>query len=402
MKKYVFLISICISLSLNAQHSEIKPYVDFLKTQNTSAKDYLISLFDRYDIVIFSERIHLELTQYELLRSVFSDPRFQEKSGHIFMEMGGSNFDKPINDYLHADNLSEDESRKRAIDIQRNSTWYPLWQRYNYHHLLTGLYRINSGLSKDIKLSLHPTDIDVNWSKILTKEDVVKNIRNKESMLGRDSVMAVNITAKIKQLEAKGEKRQKYFVILNSAHAMKHDYNLMGFSVKPAGAFLSENFPGKVANVLLNSEAIGNLTSTTKLGFFPPILNGKWDAAFHRLGKDDLGFDLDKSPIADSLFQNMPLVEKGVTNRQAYTGYVYYRHYPNFVNVNGVDGLIDEEFKIELARRSAIFYKPSTISKEELYANFYNNFGRKNSTVPEFVVEYWQKVMQWNEKPNEE
>lgn len=245
---------------------------------------------------------------------------------------------------------------------------------------------------------MHPTDIAVDWSKIRTKDDVVKNIRNKESMLGRDSVMSVNITAKIKQLENTGEKRQKYFVILNSAHSMKHDYNLMGFSVKPAGAYLSENFPGKVAYVLLNFEAIGDLSSTTNIGFFPPVLDGKWDAAFHHLGKDDLGFDLDKSPIADSLYQNMPMVEKGITNRQAYTGYVYYRHYPNFVNVNGVEGLIDEDYKKELARRTAIFYSPPTISMEELYANFYNNHGRKNASVPEFLVEYWQKVMQWNEK----
>lgn len=39
MKRYLFLIAICFSLSLNAQHPEIKPYVDFLKTQNTSVKD---------------------------------------------------------------------------------------------------------------------------------------------------------------------------------------------------------------------------------------------------------------------------------------------------------------------------------------------------------------------------
>ncbi len=139
MKTYLLLIILFVSVSLTAQHQEIKPYVEFLKTQNTSAKDYLISLFDRYDIVIFSERNHEEHTQYELVREVFADPRFIEKSGHIFMEMGGSNYDKPINDYLHAKNLSEDESRRRAIHIQRNSTWYPVWQRYNYHHLLTGL-----------------------------------------------------------------------------------------------------------------------------------------------------------------------------------------------------------------------------------------------------------------------
>ncbi len=401
MKHLILLLTFVFPALFSAQHAEIKPYVNFLKTQNTSAKDYLISLFDRYDIVIFAERMHNEQTQYELLLDVFQDPRLREKSGHIFVEMGGSNFDKPINDFLHSKNLTEDESRKKAIEIQRNSTWYPLWDSYNYHYLLTGLYKINSTLPAKSKISLHPTDMAVDWNKILTKEDVTKNIRNRESMVGRDSVMAANITSKIKELEAKGEKRRKYFVILNSAHSLKHDFGVMGFTVKPAGAKIFENFPGRVANVLLNMEAVPDLQSTSNFSALQPVLDGKWDAAFHYVKKDDLGFDLAKSPIADSLYQNMPLVDKTVKNAQAYTGYVYYRHYPNFMEITGFDGLLDDTYNEELYRRRTIFYGPATVSKAEVFNWFNDNFGRKNSVTSQFITDYWPKVMQWKEVKEE-
>lgn len=78
MKHLILLLTFVFPALFSAQHAEIKPYVNFLKTQNTSAKDYLISLFDRYDIVIFAERAHTEQTQYELLLDVFRDPRFRE------------------------------------------------------------------------------------------------------------------------------------------------------------------------------------------------------------------------------------------------------------------------------------------------------------------------------------
>lgn len=74
MKKvsYVFALLISFIINTNAQlvvPDEIAPYVNFLKQQKLTAKDYLLSLFDRYDIVVFSERIHDELTQYAAVLS---------------------------------------------------------------------------------------------------------------------------------------------------------------------------------------------------------------------------------------------------------------------------------------------------------------------------------------------
>jgi len=38
----------------------VKPYVDFLKTQHTSPKDYILGLFEKYDVVILQEPPHGE------------------------------------------------------------------------------------------------------------------------------------------------------------------------------------------------------------------------------------------------------------------------------------------------------------------------------------------------------
>lgn len=77
------------------------------------------------------------------------------------MEMGGSNYDDEINKYLFSKNLSLEQSNNKALEIQRNAMWYPLWERYNYHFLLTTLYEINKPLPEQKKIKLHPTDLAI-------------------------------------------------------------------------------------------------------------------------------------------------------------------------------------------------------------------------------------------------
>lgn len=177
----------------------ISENVNFIRNQHLSAKEYILDLFNRYDIVIFGERIHEELTQYNLLVDLFSDPRFYNQAGDIFMEIGGSNFDGMINKYLLSPGLTQNQSNAMALEIQRSSCWYPIWAKYNYHYLLTSLYEINKNLPADKKLKLHPTDIAIDWQQIKTCEDVIQKIQIPKIQDGRDSVMANNILAFIRE-----------------------------------------------------------------------------------------------------------------------------------------------------------------------------------------------------------
>lgn len=99
MKTFLTILSLLFVQSVFAQievlgnyqkHDSIKAYVEFLEKPHLSAKDYIISLFDTYDFVIFVERLHPEETQYDLLMDVFADKRFQDQVGHVFHEIGGA------------------------------------------------------------------------------------------------------------------------------------------------------------------------------------------------------------------------------------------------------------------------------------------------------------------------
>lgn len=371
----------------------IASYVSFLDQQNLSAKDYIISLFDRYDIVIFCERTHDELTQYELLTDLFSDSRFSNQVGDIFMEIGGSNYDDEINNYLFSENLSQEQSNKKALEIQREASWYPLWERYNYHYLLTNLYQVNKSLPIQKKIKLHPTDIAINWNEIKTAKDIVTKIVSPTVQDGRDSVMGKNIVSYINKIDASSAKRKKYFIILNSAHATRGIYTIGPFNIKSATTYIFEKFGNKVANVLVNFESILNMYSTTSgLPETLPILKGKLDAAFELLGTDDKGFDIKGSPLENQRFENMTMLDSSVTYEKEFTGFVFYRSFPRQEEVNGVPGLVDETFKPELVRRYKLWQQITNSYPSDAEFEGFNKTMKKS---PDGLVTYWKKVMYW-------
>lgn len=393
MKKtfFMLLLGICSVPVINAQPvvpDSLISYVNFIEKQKHSAKDYIIGLFDRYNIVVFCERFHDELTQYELLIDLFSDSRFYKQVGDIFMEMGGSNYNNEINNYLFSENLSQSQSVNKALQIQRNAMWYPLWSRYNYHFLLTGLYNINKSLSGQTKMKLHPTDIAVDWNNIMTPDDVTAKIFNTQD--SRDSVMGNNIVAYIKKNNAYAGRRKKYFAILNSAHSTKGVWQLNNYNTKSATSYIFEAFGNRVANVLINFENVRNIYSTTaSLPETVPILNCKLDAAFEFLGIDDKGFDIKGSPLENQPFENMMMQDSTLTNEKVFTGFVFYRSFPRHEIVNGVPGLVDEAFKPELMRRNKLWY--------EVTNDFFSdeNFNKTVKQSPEGLSIYWARVMYW-------
>ena len=69
---------------VTTKKDSIKPYINFLENNNfLSAKDYILSKFETYDIVIISERHHADMTQYEVILDVVKDNRF---NGNIYTE----------------------------------------------------------------------------------------------------------------------------------------------------------------------------------------------------------------------------------------------------------------------------------------------------------------------------
>ncbi len=55
-----------------------RPYTAFLKQGQATPVDYVIGLFDRYDVVVLGERMHPEGSQWDFIYEVVQDPRFVE------------------------------------------------------------------------------------------------------------------------------------------------------------------------------------------------------------------------------------------------------------------------------------------------------------------------------------
>ena len=92
IKVLFIFISLLVVCPTHGQDSYVSPkieeYVDFINDCNTSPVDYVMGLFDRYDVVILGERDHRDTTQYDLIEQIMSDPRFIDQVGLIMTEIG--------------------------------------------------------------------------------------------------------------------------------------------------------------------------------------------------------------------------------------------------------------------------------------------------------------------------
>lgn len=76
MKAFFFTLILKISsllpvLALTLAPDSLAPCMSFVEKHRLPAIDYTLHLFDRYSIVMFCQRKHNELTQYESLTDLF-------------------------------------------------------------------------------------------------------------------------------------------------------------------------------------------------------------------------------------------------------------------------------------------------------------------------------------------
>ena len=129
-------------------NNSTKPYVDFLKKQHTNPVDYVIGLYDKYDIVVLCERAHPEMTQWDFIYDIIRDPRFIHNVGHVFTEYGQVGMQDYLNKFMLTDSLSETEVHDHVIHIMRNMPVWPSWTNFNLYQYLTRLYYLNQKLRK--------------------------------------------------------------------------------------------------------------------------------------------------------------------------------------------------------------------------------------------------------------
>ena len=328
MKKIIIIFAAAMLVfACSGPKKEIEPYVNFLKKQNTSAKDYVLSLFENHDIVILCERLHAELTQYNLILDIIRDQYFIDNVGVVFTEIGIRELNPDLNNFLRNPHLTESEINKQLLHFQRNAG-FPMWENTNFSYFLKGIHDINKEIIEK-KVKLYPTDI---W--YMQGQPTAEKFRDlwDTKVKHRDSLMADYIIARFDELKQKNP-RQKALVIMNYRHAFKIYNNV--------GRFLFDKYPDRVANVMINNVGFAEVRSDNDVDF-TALQDGKWDAAFRKTNKNNTGFNFKGSPFGKDNFDYFPWFEEELTYSEMFTGFVFYQPIEKFELTVGVPGMMDD------------------------------------------------------------
>jgi len=342
-------------------NKEITKYVDFLKEDHKPAKEYILDLFEKNDLVILCERYHDENTQYELITDVISDTRFIKNVGNIFFETGMRNINPELNDFVHSENLPENEIDEKLIALQRKSDYFPLWEYYNFYYQNKQIYTINQSLSEDEKINIYATDIELKLDSLSV--EYLENFWNSD-IDNRDKLMAEYIIDKFEDIKNSDTKRKKALIIMNYRHAYNKNFQEPnGEMIYNVGAFLFEKYPKTTANVLINSII---------------MQDGKWDASFEVAKKDNLGVDFKNSPFGEEHFDMWSFTEHDDNYQDMFTGFAYYKSPKEFKLITGVDGLIDSSFIQTYKNRVKLWQQVSEGEYPFNDDDIYKEYGRKN------------------------
>ncbi|MFZ2432403.1 MAG: hypothetical protein WAW57_14790 [Lutibacter sp.] len=379
------------------QKKEIKPYLEFLKNEHTSAKDYIINLFEQNDLVILCERDHRENTQYGFLKELMSDPRFIKNVGNVFTEIGMINLNPGLNNFIHSENYSEEQIHKKLIEFQRKAGYYPLWGSFNFYSLNKQLYNTNQSLSSEEKINIYPSNIALKLDSLDT--EYYKSIWN-SVIYHRDSLMANSIIENFEKIKKSGSSRKKALIIMNFRHAFNKNFEMEnGNIVENVGGFLFKKYSGKIANVLINQFEFTDAETEQEITY-KSAQDGKWDAAFEVLNIDNSGFDFKTSPFGEDNFDLWPFHSHNYKYKDIFTGFVYYKKPIDFKLITGINGLIDSTF-IKTYKKRVLLWKEITNNRVDyplVDSIIIGEYGQKKEFQIERIDSVSAQINKWIEK----
>lgn len=366
VKYFIIFLSFFLIYPAQGQESHVSPkikrYVDFIDNCHTSAVDYVIHLFERYDIVILGERDHRDTTQYDLIEQIVSDPRFIDKVGHVMTEVGVYNMTDEIDRLVNSSFVSDKEFEVALWNAYKNLDYTPLWENTNFYQYLYSLYRINRNLQTDQKIHISLLDVPFSWRQAegMTHEQFRTFLQMWEQ---KDLIMANNTLTELYKLFEGSDTRKKALIIFNAPHS--YTINQGKRNGLYAGQIIKERFPGRVVNVMLN---------WTKRHSDGLTQSGKWDAAFAACENKSIGFDLAGTPFGEDSFDLNPRCLNGKYKyKEIYTGFIFYKPIEEWVFGLGIPNSSDSGFEEELAWRDSSVWegKPANNPEEIAEINDY-------------------------------
>ena len=309
--------------------SSVSRYVDYLKQNRQDINDYVLGLFEKYDYVVLCERLHQDMTQYDMIYNLVTDSRFVDKVGVVFTEIGCAEsrdaYKTLVETTFPNDTLLE---KGLASFLMENQTVHLLWPNTNWFTFLKRMYYFNHDREKKVEILF----ADRNWI-------------DRTELAYRDSVMADNI---IKTIES--DSLKKSLIIMNYRHAF--------FTPGCCGEYIQRRFPGKVANVMINNLKFDLLSlALGKEIARPDLRHGEWDVAFEQMPTDAFAFDLKDSPFGKDNFDYFPLpwaMENGMQYQDMFNGFIYYKALIDHRASVGFNHLFDPENIAKLEEREKL------------------------------------------------
>lgn len=354
---FVILTSAADLAAQTPSVASVKALHEYADKNGVSPKDYVFKLFDKSDIVVLGERDHRDSIQYNFILDLLADPRFAERVGHVYTEVGGINMTEDVNRLLQGSYSSENEFMDSLYTYYRKGEcFYPLWEKYNRIKFLKGLYKINKESSRKIHLGL--TDISFSWDSIHTVDDY-KAFWTSLNKTNRDSILSANFASMYKcQLPVKGTR--KALVITSQPHAIsysgyfkpwKRDYGTQGWWMKKT---FGED---RVKIVVLNWFDYVLFDGQN----YPMTGNGTWDAAFERIECRPFGIDLKDNPYGETNYigdaGGGPTFIKNCKWQDVADGLIYDAPLYDHVAAIGINGIISKEFEPEIRRRAELWWR---------------------------------------------
>jgi hypothetical protein len=336
------------------KNDSIKPYINFLENNDfLSAKDYVLSKFGTYDIVILSERHHADMTQYEIILDVVKDERFK---GNIFTEVGVANRSDRINKFLLNSTFTKEEKERELLNIYRDIDFNILWEKYNYYHLLSEIFEINKTRKEKDKIKIFPTDVAFEWNEYKTSGEyaVFDKLLDSQRWMDRDRIMGKNFVRSYERAKEENPEREKALVIQNTYHGYIRIPTYLPLPTEPniysTGEYIYKTYPDKTTNIYINFSRSGD-------GFKNLSNNGIIDAAFEYTRKDNIGFDLKNNPIGDTKFDLYHFgggYDANVSFAYIFDGMIFYKPLKELVLKWYIPDIYPSEFEEQFFYRAAI------------------------------------------------
>lgn len=306
--------------------------------------EYVFRLFETSDVVILGERDHRDVTQYEFIYKLTADPRFAERIGHVYTEVGVTNMTRRANALIKGNYGSWEEYRKARLDYLRDEDYLFCWEKTNRSMFIDSLCSINSRLPAGKKITLGLTDAKFDWHKAISPAKYRKWYANVNYTSVRDKMMADNFIRLYKR-QKPIQGHRKALVITNEPHAVNDpwkggkDGGSEGFRIKRK---LGEE---KVRIVCLNWKE--------RTDGHPTLVDdGRWDAAFELTGCRPVGFDIAGNAFGQTAYSLWGVdASEGKTWQDFADGIIYYKPFYEFICSIGIEGFVADSCREEQQRR---------------------------------------------------